>query len=108
MTRTIAAVCKASEHVEKSQSPLYDRLVAELLPRFFRFQQRIEDEKAVARAILEAGEDEAPALRAGATAGGDRRRARGVPIVGPGIGGTAPGTDPLAALIAKENRRRRH
>ena len=81
--------------------------VPELLPRFTASLEKIQDERRIAKAILEAG-DEAPELRIRGTAGGDRRRARGVPIVGPGIGGTAPGTDPLAALIRKENSRRRH
>lgn len=38
-----------------------------------------------------------------ATAPGDRRKLRGIPVAG-GACGTSPGTDPLAALIAKERR----
>ncbi len=38
-----------------------------------------------------------------ATAPGDSRRLRGIPVVG-GVSGTSPGTDPLAACIAKERR----
>lgn len=37
-----------------------------------------------------------------ATLPGDTRRLRGIPVVG-GIGGTSPGTDPLGALLHKEN-----
>ena len=38
-----------------------------------------------------------------ATAPGDSRKLRGIPVAG-GACGTSPGTDPLAALIDKENR----
>jgi hypothetical protein len=77
--------------------------VLPLLPRFLFSEQRLEDERRVAQAILEAGDGEVPALRAGVTAGGDRRRARGVPIIGRGIGGTALGTDPLSSVMRKES-----
>jgi hypothetical protein len=39
--------------------------------------------------------------------GGDRDRLRGFPVVGKGIGGTQPGTDPVQALLAGEHRLRR-
>ena len=74
-----------------------------LLPRFS--DHRLADERKIAQAILEAGAAEAPTAARGATAGGDRRRARGVPILGRGIGGTAPGTNPLGELLRKESRR---
>ncbi len=35
-------------------------------------------------------------------AGGDARKLRGVPVQAKGVGGTQPGSDPLAALLAKE------
>jgi hypothetical protein len=31
---------------------------------------------------------------------------RGLPVLAPGVQGVAPGTHPLAALLAKERRRR--
>lgn len=34
-----------------------------------------------------------------ATAAGDERRLRGIPICAPGVRGTLPGTDPIAELI---------
>ncbi len=37
---------------------------------------------------------------------GDKRKLRGIPVVG-GVGGTSPGTDPLGALLHKENQRER-
>lgn len=78
----------------------------ELLPRFHRFTEQLEDERKIAKAILEAGEAPPTRAVAGATAGGDRRRARGVPLVGRGIGGTMPGTDPVSALLRRESGRR--
>ncbi len=36
--------------------------------------------------------------------GHNRARSRGVPIIRRGIGGTSPGMDPLAAVLAKEAR----
>ena len=38
---------------------------------------------------------------------GDKRKLRGIPVVG-GVGGTSPGTDPLGALLHKENLRERN
>jgi hypothetical protein len=45
-------------------------------------------------------------VRLPATAGGDRRRLRGLPVVGVGLAATA-GSDPVASLLAKERRERR-
>ena len=36
--------------------------------------------------------------------GHNRDRRRGLPFITRGIGGTSPGTDPVAALLAKEAR----
>lgn len=36
------------------------------------------------------------------TAAGDHQRLRGIPALARGVGSTMPGTNPLAALIAKE------
>ncbi len=33
---------------------------------------------------------------------GDRQRMRAIPVIAEGVGGTIPGTEPLAALIAKQ------
>lgn len=75
----------------------------DLLPRYYRRQQEIEDERKVAQIILETGGDVPPKLVNGA-AGGDWRRMRGLPIVARGVPGTAPNTDPVAALLRKEAR----
>jgi hypothetical protein len=67
--------------------------------------QQIEDMRKLGRILEETGEvPEGAQLAAGATAGGDSRRARGVPIVCRGVRGTAPGTDPLGELLRKEAR----
>jgi hypothetical protein len=58
----------------------------------------------VSRIVGQAAEE--PSGSAGATAGGDRRSLRGIPIVGRStMGGAIPGTDPVRALLAKERRR---
>lgn len=41
---------------------------------------------------------------AGATGAGDGRKLRGIPVVGRGVGGTSPGTNPLAALDRLDRR----
>ena len=50
------------------------------------------------------GESERVDVReeAGATAGGDGRRLRGIPAVSRGTSGAIPGTNPMHALLAKE------
>lgn len=87
----------------------------ELLPRFYLAQQQIEDERKLARIILETGglPDEAgdakPSSRPTRGADGhDWRRRRGTPIIGKGVSGAMPGTNPLDALIAKERRGQLH
>ncbi len=74
------------------------------LQRFTSLEERIEADERQVRKILEAVGVEQPAeMHAGwRPVGGDRDRLRGFPVVGPGIGGTAPGTDPVAALFRKE------
>lgn len=78
-----------------------------LLPRFT--DQQAEDEQRIAAIILEAGElpenENGMPLRASADGHRSDRR-RGLPIISRGVSGTAPGTDPLQALLAKERARR--
>jgi hypothetical protein len=78
--------------------------VSQVLPRFYRNMQRIEDERKLGRILLEGGEVENEAgmpLRRSAD-GHNRDRARGIPIVGrAGGGGASPGTDPFAACVRK-------
>jgi hypothetical protein len=84
--------------------------VPELLPRFHRFQQQVEDERRIAAIILEGGEVGNGAglpLRRSADGHTEDRR-RGLPMVSKGVGGTSPGTDPMRALLAKERRNDRN
>jgi hypothetical protein len=37
----------------------------------------------------------------------DKERLRGLPMIGRGVAGVQPGSDPLGVLLAKESRRRR-
>jgi hypothetical protein len=79
--------------------------VPELLPRFLRHQQALEDAKKLSAILLKGDEVENEAgmpLRRSAD-GHNRDRARGIPIVGRnGGGGASPGTDPVAALRRKD------
>src|SRR5262249_45769593 len=84
--------------------------VPPILPRFQQWQQRIEDERRIGRILLEAGElpdGKARTVLRRSADGHHRDRRRGLPIVSKAVGGTSPGTDPLAALLAKENSGRR-
>ena len=75
----------------------------QLLPRHLRYAERAADLARIV-AIIEAAETEAPTTVSRATLAGDTRRMRGVPICGPRVGSTAPGTDPVRELLAKEAR----
>jgi hypothetical protein len=79
--------------------------VVPILPRFT--DQRLDDERRLARILAEVGEPE-PVRTAGSTSGGDEQRRRGVPIQSRGVSGTAPGTDPAGETIRRETQRRRH
>jgi hypothetical protein len=78
--------------------------VPQPLPRAYRRQLQVEDQAKLERILAEVV-DEEPASAAGATAPGDSRRLRGIPAVLRGTSGAIPGTGPLGALVAKEDRR---
>jgi hypothetical protein len=76
-------------------------------PRYLRLQLEVEDAAKVDRVVrqVEAVTEEVevqPSAR-----GGDWRRMRGLPIVGPGVADASPGTDPLKAVLELELRARR-
>jgi len=78
------------------------RSLSRILPRFYRQQLASQDAANITRILHEAGANTAPEPTvARATLPGDRRRLRGIPVVG-GVGGTSPGTDPVGELIRKE------
>jgi hypothetical protein len=81
--------------------------VPQRLPRFFRRQEEIEDERRLARILLETGEALPEEVKRSGAPGGDRRRLRGLPCVSKGVAGVIAGTDPVAALLAKERHGRR-
>jgi hypothetical protein len=63
------------------------------LKRFHANQEHIDDERKLARILLETGEH-APTKIGHATAGGDERRLRGIPAIGRGVQGAINGTRP--------------
>lgn len=73
--------------------------MTQILPRFYRRQLEADDRAAVDRAVQESVSME-PVPRS--TLPGDSRRLRGIPMFARGVNGTAPGTDPVAALISSE------
>jgi hypothetical protein len=80
------------------------------LPRFYRRQEELEDERKLAQILLESGgsldEVAGPKLVNGAD-GHHWARMRGLPLISKGVRGTMTGTDPLGALLAKERQRQR-
>lgn len=63
------------------------------LPRFHAHYQHIDDQRKLARILLETGEP-APIRVGHATAGGDERRLRGIPAIGRGVAGAINRTSP--------------
>lgn len=72
--------------------------MSHVLPRFSASMQRIEDERKLARILLEADIAEVPKTVARATLPGDNRRLRGIPCVARGVSGVSPGTHPSDAV----------
>lgn len=71
----------------------------------YRTVTHTEDALKVDKIIGNSTAGEVITTKTKATAPGDSRKLRGIPVAG-GACGTSPGTDPLSALIAKESRRR--
>ncbi len=72
--------------------------MTQILPRFYKALEAIEDERMVARVVLEASPSEQPQTIARATLPGDNRRLRGIPCIAKGVAGVSPGTDPLVVI----------
>lgn len=66
----------------------------QLLPRYTH--NRLEDERKIARLILETGggTPDPPRTVARATLAGDPRRLRGIPAIGYSVTGATPGSTP--------------
>ncbi len=78
--------------------------VPQPLPRHRRLRERALDAANLDRIVGEADGREA-SVAAGATAAGDWRRMRGVPVQARGVGGAVAGSEPVRALLAKDRRR---
>lgn len=72
--------------------------LAQILRRFNAALERIEDERKIAKIIIEVGEAPDPTTVAKATLPGDRDRLRGIPVEG--FGGAIPGSKPHTAVHA--------
>jgi hypothetical protein len=72
--------------------------MSQLLRRFHAHSERIDDERKVARIVLESGVLDVTATVAKATLPGDNRRLRGIPVVARGVSGVSPGTHPSDAM----------
>lgn len=68
--------------------------MTQILRRFNRAAEKIEDERKLARILLETGADAPPATFAGASLPGDTRKLRGIPAIGRGVTGAVPGSIP--------------
>ena len=83
--------------------------VSEILPRFYKRLQEIEDAQKIGKLLLEVDAESYPdsngRVRRASADGHNRDRRRGTPIISKGVSGTAPGTDPVAELLRKEARR---
>ncbi len=76
------------------------------LPRFYAHHQRIDDERRLAKILLETGEPAPIRTVSRATLPGDTRRLRGIPVAG-ATSGTSPHTDPLLETIRRNDPRPR-
>lgn len=72
--------------------------MSQLLGRFYIRTQRIEDERKIARIILDSQGVDLPRTVARATLPGDNRRLRGIPVCARGVSGVSPGTAPSDCL----------
>jgi len=70
------------------------------LPRYTATNTHHADQRKLNRII-----DDTPTTHpTTSNAGGDWRALRGIPCIARSVGGTSPGTNPLAALLAKQPR----
>lgn len=70
-----------------------------ILPRFNAAMQRIDDERKLAKILLESGADLPDDRKhSHATAPGDTRKLRGIPAIGRGVAGVMPRTNPTSEL----------
>lgn len=76
--------------------------------RFYRRQQEaIAHAKLLAKLALEADDGATFKRPARAADAADGRTLRGLPAIGPNVGGAIPGTSPEAEIIRRDEQRRR-
>lgn len=78
--------------------------MSRILSRFDAHREHLDDERKLARILLETGEHAPITTVTRATLPGDIRRLRGIPVAG-GACGTSPGTDPLHETIRRNSQR---
>jgi len=69
--------------------------MSQILRRFAAHHEHADDQRRIARILLETGEH-GPTHIGHATAGGDQRRLRGIPAIGRGVTGAINGSSPHA------------
>lgn len=84
-----------------------------ILPRYRRHEEREADLERIANIILTTG-DRPTKPKKGApkpvgfrSAEDDLQRMRAIPVIAEGVGGTIPGTNPLAETLRREHDRER-
>lgn len=88
---------------------VYALYVPELLPRFRRAMERLEDMRKLGQILIETDAEVHPdsngRIRRQSADGHNWKRRRGLPIISKGVSGTAPNTDPVGELLRKERQR---
>ena len=69
-------------------------------------QLKAEQARILAEVLLELPDDVPTGRQYRGSNGADHHKLRGLPAIGRGVAGCVPGTDPVRALMAKQNRRR--
>ena len=94
--------------MRREQKPARPVDQARRLPRYLDLHaERVAFERKLARILLELADAPKEPKPINGAGGGESARLRGLPAIGRNVSGAIPGTDPLAALLAKENRKRR-
>lgn len=96
------------EHRDHNRDPFKRGYRGQLLGRFHRRQLAARDAQVRSQALLESGSAAPEEHRRKVTLElADPQDLRGIPVVGRGIGGTSPGSNPLGRLISRESRAER-
>jgi hypothetical protein len=97
--------------LNRNRRAVHDGRVSDprILPRFFRQQEELESQRKITAILLETGHsvDDLDAERGHLKHATpvDTEGLRGVPVVGRGVAGATPGSNPLAEVLRKEHRR---